>query len=191
MKVFTVTIQGGTKDIEYEAYIRLLKEWKIDVTDTLRVLEKGTLTRWVYAWRKRADAERFAEELRKRTRNRTWYVHEFQTDQLSQGSLIPVEIAVSRRSDGYTYGLHPNSQMLIRQRFPNARMVPSVFIGSETQASFERDHPESIWDHVVMILTGLNEEQLNELGGYRVYDPESDKVLREPESLKAASKVEA
>ncbi|MGH7224035.1 MAG: hypothetical protein ACRELF_12460, partial [Gemmataceae bacterium] len=171
MRAFTVAMPGGTKDLEYEAYVRLLNDWGIDVTDVPRVLEKGMPFRWLYAWKKREDAERFARELRVQTRDKRWRVHEFSTNHLPQGPLGPVEINVGCQRDGCTYVLHPNSVELIQKKFPQACLVTSVFLGHDTRMNFERDRPESIWDHVAMILTGLNEEQLNELGGYRIYDP--------------------
>lgn len=180
MKVYTVAMPGGTKDTEYEAYVRLLNRWSVDVTNMPRVLEKGTPNRWLYAWKDREDADRFAKELRTQTKNTRWRIQEFTTEFLPPGPLGPVEIHRSCQRDGCTYELHPNSQALVRKKFPEARTVGSVFIGHDTQASFARARQEAIWDHVAMILTGLTEDNLNQLGGYRVYDPVTGDVLLEP-----------
>ena len=181
MQAFTVAMPGGTKDLEYEAYVRILNKWGIDVTDMPRVLEKGTPPRWLYAWTSREDAERFAKELRSHSRDKRWRVQEFTTDHLSQGPLGPVEIRVNGQGDSSGYALHPNSEDLVQKKFPHARLLGSVFVGHERRVPLERDRQESIWDHVAMILTGLSAEQLNELGGYRIYDLDSREVLREPE----------
>jgi hypothetical protein len=182
MKVFTVTLPGRIKDLDYEACVWLLNKWGIDVTDAPRVQEKGDRRHGLYAWKKQDEAERFAQELRFHTRNKLWQVHAFRTDELSHGPLVPVQIQISHEMDGCTYGLHPNSKMLIKKRFPHARLVPSVYIGSDTRANFAPDHQELIWNYVALILTGLNEDQLNELGGYWVFDPEKEEVVRAPES---------
>lgn len=181
MQAFTVAMPGGTKDLEYEAYVRLLNKWGIDVTDMPRVLEKGRPSRWLYAWTSREDAERFAKELRSHSRDKRWRVQEFTTDHLSHGPLGPVEINISRQGDGSAYALHPNSRYLVQKKFPHARLAGSVFVGHEHRVPLGRDRQESIWDHVAMILTGLSMEQLNELDGYRIYDRVEAEVLREPE----------
>ena len=39
---FTVTYQGGTKDVEFEAYARLLRQKGVDLAKLSRVPEPGT-----------------------------------------------------------------------------------------------------------------------------------------------------
>ena len=60
MLVYTVSKPVGTKDREFEAYTRLLEEVGIDVSNSPRVPDPGTDRRWLYAWQKRIEAERFA-----------------------------------------------------------------------------------------------------------------------------------
>jgi hypothetical protein len=150
------------------------------VTDMPRVLEEGRPNRWLYVLREREQAERFAKEVRVESRNKSWCVREFHTRHLSRGPLGPVEIEVGFQG-GCAFGLAWLSRELIRKRFPRARMVPGVYIERDGKADFEADHLESIWKHVALLLTGLTEEELAELGGYRVYDPVEEVVLREPE----------
>ena len=71
---FTVTRQGGTKDVEFEAYARLLRQKGVDLAKLNRVPEPGTGRRWLYVWNVEADAQAFADELKKRTRDQAWEV---------------------------------------------------------------------------------------------------------------------
>jgi hypothetical protein len=181
MQAFTVTKPGGIKGMEdYDAYLRILNRWGVDMTDMPRVLEEGRPNRWLYVFREREDAERFAKEVRAESRNKSWCVREFHTRHLSRGPLGPVVVEVGFQG-GCSFGLDWLSHDLIRKRFPHAQMVPGVYIEREGKADFEADHLESIWKHVTLLLTGLTEEELAELGGYRVYDPVNGVVLREPE----------
>jgi hypothetical protein len=82
----------------------------------------------------------------------------------------PVEILVGRQGEGCTYGLHPNSLKLIRQRFPRVHPRPSVFIGRNGQTDIAAG-VGTVYNQVAVILTGLSSTQLSELGGYRVVDP--------------------
>lgn len=85
-------------------------------------------------------------------------------------------INIGRQSDGCTYQLHPRSSDEIRSRFPRARPVPSVFIGYETQAEFEELHGP-IWRQVALMLTGLSWEQIEAMGGVRLYDPVAEQEV--------------
>ena len=58
---FTVTHQGGTKDVEFEAYARLLRQKGVDLAKLNRVPEPGTGRRWLYVWNVEADAQAFAQ----------------------------------------------------------------------------------------------------------------------------------
>jgi hypothetical protein len=181
MKVYTVTKRGGAKDLEFEAYIRLLEEKGIDIIDMPRVLESGTPNRWVYVWESKDEAREFAEDLRKRTKDRNWIVHEFDTEKpkLGKGPLGPLEVMVSRHSDGFSFALHPFSEELVKRKYPQANTVPSIFIRWDTRTDFEQQYPGTLMDHVAMILTGLQLEEIEEFAGYRVYDPVSKKVFKE------------
>jgi len=45
---FAVTRRGGTKDIEVEGYVRLLRQKGIDLSNLLRIPEPGTGRRWLH-----------------------------------------------------------------------------------------------------------------------------------------------
>jgi hypothetical protein len=175
---FTVTKAGGTNKSDFEHYIRWLEKWGINIANTPRTPEPGTRKRWLPVWENEADAQRFAGELRAHTEDESWEVYPLQ-EACPPGPLGPLDIHIGRRSDGCAYGLHPHSSTIIRKRFPKARPVEAVFIATPMKDGLEAAQG-AIWDQVVRILTGLSEQQLAELGGYRIYDPDSQKYLREP-----------
>jgi hypothetical protein len=183
---FTVTRPGGTKDRDFAAYARLLEKHNIDLTRTPRTPEPGTESRWLYVWDDRAAADAFARELRKATKDKAWLVHAVAEDQVSEGPLGPVEIDVGCQSDGCTYMLHPTSLGLLKKKFPRARTVRSVFLGTDTHVAAQEQFGDDVWDQVAILLTGLSRSQLDELGGYIVYDPTNDRVLRKPTALNGA-----
>jgi hypothetical protein len=71
---FTVTHQGGTKDVDFSPYLRLLRRRGVDLTKLKRTPEPGSNHRWLYVWDRKADAEAFADELRERTEDGAWEV---------------------------------------------------------------------------------------------------------------------
>ena len=74
-----------------------------------------------------------------------------------------IVILAGLQSDGTTYRLDPLSRRRLREEFPSAVQVPSVFIGYDTEASFLSLHGP-IWGQVVTLLTGLSLRQVQQLG---------------------------
>lgn len=184
---FTVTREGGTKDAEFEAYARLLRQKGVDLANLPRVREPGTGRRWLYVWHDEADARAFADELKKRTRDAAWEVLPVDAP-ASRGPLGPIEIQVGRQSTGWTFALHPFSRQMIQKLFPESRLVPSVFIATETQQDFQATvgNLASLAQQVAIILTGLDIDQLNEkFGGYRIYEPATRKELLAAQEIRA------
>ena len=62
MRVYTVRKQGLNTDREFQAYVELLQDIGIDVTDVPRTPEPETTNRWLYVWRNKTQAEKFARE---------------------------------------------------------------------------------------------------------------------------------
>jgi hypothetical protein len=174
---YTVGLPGGTRDFEFEAYVRLLEKKGVNVANTARAPDPTDKKRWLHAWQKKADAERFAAELRSETENARWQVYELPNGQHTVGPLGPIDIVVNRRSDGLSYGLSPISRKLISKCFPSATSAPSIFIAGAGQSDVDAHAP--LWDHIAVILTGLSETQIKQLGGYRVVDPVAKQVLHE------------
>jgi hypothetical protein len=184
---FTVTRQGGTKDVEFEEYARLLRQKGVDLAKLQRTPEPGTGRRWLYVWQNEADAQAFAAELKRRTRDESWEVVQVNTEP-SEGPLGPVEIMVGRQSDGWTFALHPLSRQVIQKVFPGSCRTGSVFIRTETRQDFQATQGDlaALAEQVVVILTGLPLDKIKEaFGGYRVYDQVAKKELVAPAPVQA------
>ena len=95
----------------------------------------------------------------------------------------PIDILVGRQSNGWTYGLHPNSFKLIRKRFPSIHPRPSIS-WARCASDYEVTSGTS-YDQIAVLLTGLSVEELAELGGYRIVDPITDLVLHETDVVAA------
>ena len=134
-----------------------------------------------------ADAQAFADELKKRTRDNAWEVVHLDAPP-SEGPLGPVEIQVGRQSDGWTFTLHPFSRQMLQDVFPNSRRVARVFIATDTRQDFQTTMGDlaDLAEQVAIILTGVSIDQLREkFGGYRVYDPAAKKELVPSEPVQA------
>ncbi len=180
---YTVTRKGGIGEYELEAYIRQLTRWGISLGRTTRAPDPQTGRRWLPVWEDRKTADKFVQELRKEEDYDDWRIEKVPTSAVSEGALGPLDVYVSRAGRiGLAYALHPNSHTLVRQRFPNAPLLFSVYIETVDQNDFEQNQTTA-QDRLVQLLTGLSGEQLEELGGYRIYDPVSERVVREASPL--------
>ncbi len=168
MRVYTVSIPVGTKDREFEAYTRLLAEVGIDVSNSPRAPESGTDRRWLYAWKNKSEAERFAAELRRRTRNLDWFVHEFEVSSEERGPVAPLDVATVPEEDGYTYYLTPESRERVVAAYPGTKLPLSLKVGIDKQQDLLRGKGDDGWMEVSRVLTGRNEEEIDSLGGVRV-----------------------
>jgi hypothetical protein len=168
MLVYTVGMPVGTKDREFEAYTRLLAEMGIDLSNSPRVPEPGTDRRWLYAWNKKSEAERFAAELRRRTRNADWFVHKFEVPSVERGPVAPLEITTAPEGDGYTYYLTPESQERVVAAYPGTKLPLDVKVGIDKQQDLLRGIGDDWWMELSRVLTGRNEDEIDSLGGVRV-----------------------
>lgn len=172
MRVYTVRKSEPNTDQEFTAYVDLLQSIGIDVANVPRTLEPGTRNRWLYVWKSRPQAERFARELRERLRDRSWQVHEFELpeEQLSnerRGPLVPLTILSIPTSEGTEFRLESSSLERLFAHFPNARVVGKVTSPTPVHNDFEAQHGP-LWEHVIGPLTGVPEEALERLGGVRI-----------------------
>ncbi len=89
----------------------------------------------------------------------------------------PIVIYRSVNRDGETYALEPRSLKRLRDGFGSSVHIrPRVFIAHETRADYE--HVEGgIAPPLVMLLTGLSEEQLQSMGGVIFRDSLTDRDL--------------
>ncbi|HET6883901.1 MAG TPA: hypothetical protein VFI31_27350 [Pirellulales bacterium] len=172
MRVYTVRKSEPNTDREYLAYVDLLQSIGIDVANVPRTPEPGTTSRWLYVWRSKPQAERFARELGERLRDRSWKVHEFDMpdDQLSEerhGPLAPLTILSIPTSDGREFRLESASLERIFSHFPNARVVGKVTLPTQVCEDIESQHVPD-WNRVIIPLTGIPGEAVERLGGVRI-----------------------
>jgi len=94
------------------------------------------------------------------------------------GPLAPLDIIALPTGDGTAFRLAPASQERIMRRFPNARLVGESFWGTRTREDHEAKQGP-IWKQVATLLAGLSEQQLQDLGGYRIVEADTGTVLNE------------
>jgi len=168
MLVYTVTKPVGTKEKEFEAYTRLLEEVGIDVSNSPRVPEPGADRRWLYAWKKETEAQRFAAELRRRTGDLEWLVYPFENPDYNRGPVAPLEIASIPEQHGYTYYLTPASRERVVAAFPGTKLPSGLNVPVKLQQDFLRQNEEECWLELTRILTGRSDEEIDSLGGIRI-----------------------
>ena len=123
------------------------------------------------------ERTRFAEELKTETGDSGWFVQPVRAEP-SLGPLRPLDINVGRQQDGWTFALEPLTRKAIQIKFPGSCPHNSVFIGSQTRDDFQSTRGlQDLAEQVLLILTGLNREQLQAFKSFRVVDPVDDKEL--------------
>ena len=173
MRVYTVRKPEPNTDQEFQAYTALLEQIGIDLANAPRVLEPGTTNRWLYVWKSKPHAERFARALGMRLHDPSWVVHEFDLPHEELGPLAPLTILSIPMNGGTVFRLEANSQARIMQHYPNARMrgevvqPDGVMFPHDVREDFERQHGP-VWDEVITVLTGISEEEVAGLGGIRI-----------------------
>ena len=85
----------------------------------------GTDRRWLYAWQKKLEAERFVDELRRRTGVAEWMVYQFEDASEDRDPVAPLVIARIPDQDGETYDLTPASRERVSATFPGSRLPPA------------------------------------------------------------------
>ena len=176
---YTVTRKGGIGEYELDAYIRQLTRWGISLGRAPRAPDPQTRRRWLPVWEDRKTAEKFVQDLLKEEDYDNWRIEKVPALAVSEGALGPLDVYVSREGrEMLAYGLHPFSRKLVRERFPNAPLLRSLLVSIDDPNDFEQNQTTA-QDRVVQLLTGLTAEQVEELGGYRIYDPVRQLVVRE------------
>jgi hypothetical protein len=176
---FTVSRNDcGTKDAEFEAYARLLRQQGVDLGNLPRAPEPATGNRWLYVWDSREKAQAFADELKKRTRDNAWVVVEVAAPP-SEGPMGPLIVQVGRRASGLVFGLHPLSAAMIQSAYPDAKgRAATVSINFETLQDFLTTYGsiEALAREVVPTLTGLKLQELEKLG-YALIEDDTGRTL--------------
>ena len=174
---YAVTRPVGTKDSEFEAYVRLLRQRGKDLGNLPRVPDpENPKRRWVCVWDTQEEAEQFADELKEETGD-DWRVEATDAPP-SNGPFGPVLIQLARRSDGLVLAIHPLSLAMIREAFPDSTPgMSSAFIDVPDWNEFlkKRGSLSDLVAEIVPSLTGLSADELADLG-YAVIDADDDRT---------------
>jgi hypothetical protein len=94
--------------------------------------------------------------------------------------LVMIVVDVGKQMNGATFRLSHRSETMLASRIPGwSPPSDSLFVAADTQWDFERMHGPT-WTQVVMLLTGLSEEQIRDLGGVRFVSPaDHDEIVYE------------
>jgi hypothetical protein len=88
-----------------------------------------------------------------------------------------IEVAVGKQSNGAVFGLTPKTEIMLQSKLPGWSPAPSsVFISHDRPWDFE-SMQDPMWTQIVMLLTRLTEEQIQELGGVTFVNPVSHEVF--------------
>lgn len=176
---FTVSRSDcGTKDAEYEAYARLLRQQGVDLGKLPRAPEPGTNRRWLYVWSSREAAQAFADKLIRRTGDNAWTVVEVAAPP-SEGPLGPIVVQVGRRADGLVFGLHPLSRSMIESAYPHAKVsAATVSINFDTWHDYSITHGDidTLGRDIIPTLTGLSAHEIDALG-YALIEDDTGRTL--------------
>lgn len=85
-------------------------------------------------------------------------------------------IESTSQGNGWTFRLSPETRVALERRFGRAGVGSSLFLGTDARPSYRELHPP-LWDHIAVLLTGIGLDELEEVGGYRVVDVRSGKVV--------------
>ena len=95
-------------------------------------------------------------------------------------NLEKLTIYVGRDMDGFTFRLRPKSleeiKGFLRKTDSDASPLPQVSIGYDVRTDFESING-SIFPHIQQLLTGLDESDIEKIGGVQFVDATSQQVL--------------
>ena len=176
---FTVSHKnGGSKDAEFEAYARLLRQQGVNLGKLPRAPEPHTGRRWLYVWDSKVKAQAFADKLNKQTHDSDWVVLNVNAPP-SEGPLGPIIVQVGRRASGLVLGLHPLSRTMLETAYPTAKgSSATISIHFDTFQDFQATHGSiaNLAIEILPILTGLQMPELQQLG-YALIEDDTDRTL--------------
>lgn len=142
-----------------------------------RVPADGEQNGWRYVWQARDEADHAAEQLQRRTGGR-WEVRETDAEP-SIGPLTWLQVDATRESDGWLFALDLVTRIMIERRFAMSSRHRRAFVSIEREDDLVADseHFEALVRQVLFLLTWLPEEALAVFGRFRVYEPQSGRVL--------------
>ena len=90
-----------------------------------------------------------------------------------------ITINVSTQRDGFIFDLRPRSRVWLEAHFPDHERVSSVFIGMDKLHDLQQI-PDSIFRHVIQLVTGLSVDELSANGGFQLLDLTTDTLVNLP-----------
>lgn len=87
-----------------------------------------------------------------------------------------IVVEVGKEMNGATFRLSPKARAMLASRFPERSPASSVFVSFDARENFEHMHGP-MWTQIVMLLTGLSEAQIQDLGGFTFVIPSDSEVL--------------
>jgi hypothetical protein len=170
---------------EFTTYHWLLRKQGWDVLRTRRTQEPASGQRWLPVWEKREEAERFAEALARETEKEAWNVIAVPADSVSEGPLGLIELNVGCQGNSgfqgpeYVYELGWHANIILDAFFPTRERLKMVMFELVGPPDFEADQKR--WGlEAARLLTGLEREEIDRLGGFLINDPTRDRTVYFP-----------
>jgi hypothetical protein len=92
--------------------------------------------------------------------------------------MFPIVIEVGKQTNGATFRLSPRTEAVLASQTSDWSPASSIFVSFDTQWDFDRLHGP-MWTQIAMLLTGLSEEQIQNLGGFIFMSPTDKEVVFE------------
>lgn len=90
-----------------------------------------------------------------------------------------IVVEVGKQGFGATFQLSPWTERMLGPRTGACSRVSSVFISFDTRDWDFDQIPAPMWAQIVMLLTGLDEQRIRDLGGFRFVNPVDKEVFFE------------
>jgi len=92
--------------------------------------------------------------------------------------LEKITVWVGKDWDGFTFRLTPKARQMLRLKYPEASMLSQISISFNEKSGFEAIHGP-IYRHVLELLTGLGQNEIEKLGGGVFIDAKSEQTIYE------------
>ncbi len=94
-------------------------------------------------------------------------------------------ISVGHQGESATFQLHPKTRVLMRERFPKAHPVVSVYLSYQDYQDLGK-LPSATLEHVAQLLTSLSTAEIRQLGGFEVVEPRTGRLIYRSQQAEAA-----
>jgi hypothetical protein len=190
MSFTVVHANGTTADSDYREYLRVLSrvllKQGVNLADVPRVEDPATGKHWLYVWPTEDEAQGFAQSMNEHTEAGEWVVRSVETSP-SRGPLRPLEIEVGRHGRRWTFALAPWARKALQTQFPGSCQKNTVTVTADEQGNLPTTQPEleKLAEQMLLILAGLEREQLQRFGSYVLTDPVTGERLLPPTPIQS------